>query len=187
MTLTWAVLWSNVHRQNYAIRQVIESSVLKFQTLWIGSFHGICYSLDSLSVMLQIYVQNTARLRVILFLHWFNTPLSHTAVLTKWTINIQILTPFTLVNKPTWCTMFFLSIFLFVNLYMFRAAVDPSSGDTTVFMRNLILVFFVWMTVWYAGFYPAYQAVWNYTDYTEMHGQQNKKKKKKTLLRCLNT
>jgi hypothetical protein len=37
-----------------------------------------------------------------------------------------------LVNKPTWCTILFLflSIFIFVNLYMFQAAMGPSSGDT---------------------------------------------------------
>lgn len=57
MTLTWAVLWSNVRRQNYAIRQVIESLLLKFQALWTGNFHGICYSLENLSVILQVYVK----------------------------------------------------------------------------------------------------------------------------------
>ena len=41
--------------------------------------------------------------------------------------------------KPTWCTVF-LSIFIFINLYMFRAATGPSSGDTTLFMRHLVLV-----------------------------------------------
>ena len=35
---------------------------------------------------------------------------------------------------------FFLSIFVFVNLYMFRAAMGPSSADTTVFMQHLVLV-----------------------------------------------
>jgi len=35
---------------------------------------------------------------------------------------------------------FFLGIFLFVNLYMFRAAMGPSSADTTVFMQHLVLV-----------------------------------------------
>ena len=29
--------------------------------------------------------------------------------------------PYNPVNKPTWCTIFILSIFIFVNLYMFRA------------------------------------------------------------------
>jgi hypothetical protein len=47
-----------------------------------------------------------------------------------------------LVNKPTWCTLF-LSIFMFVNLYMFRAAMCPSSGDTAVFMRHLVPVILV--------------------------------------------
>ena len=41
-------------------------------------------------------------------------------------------------------------MFLFINLYMFRATMCPSSGDTTVFMRHLVLVYCVWMTVWYA-------------------------------------
>jgi len=29
---------------------------------------------------------------------------------------------------------------MFINLNMFRATIDPSSGDTTVFMRHLVLV-----------------------------------------------
>jgi len=32
---------------------------------------------------------------------------------------------------------------------MFWATICPSSGETTVFMRHLVLVI-VWMTVWYA-------------------------------------
>jgi len=35
----------------------------------------------------------------------------------------------------------FLSIFIFVILYMFRAATGPSSGDTTVFMWHLVKQF----------------------------------------------
>ena len=35
---------------------------------------------------------------------------------------------------------FILSIFVFINLYMFRATMGPSSGETTVFMRHLVLV-----------------------------------------------
>jgi hypothetical protein len=31
-------------------------------------------------------------------------------------------------------------IFIFINLYMFRATMCPSSGDTAVFMRHLVLV-----------------------------------------------
>jgi hypothetical protein len=36
---------------------------------------------------------------------------------------------------------------------MFRVTLRPSSGETTVFMRHLVLV---WMTAWYAG--------WNETE-----------------------
>ena len=41
---------------------------------------------------------------------------------------------------------------IFINHYMFRATMGPSSGETTVLMRHL--------AVWYAGAYaPAYQTV----------------------------
>ena len=40
--------------------------------------------------------------------------------------------------KPTWCKIF-LSMFISF-LYMFRANMFPSSGDTTVFIRHLALV-----------------------------------------------
>jgi len=43
-----------------------------------------------------------------------------------------------LVNKPTFLHCF--SVFIFVSLYIFLAAMCPSSGDTTVFMRHLELV-----------------------------------------------
>jgi hypothetical protein len=43
------------------------------------------------------------------------------------------------VNKPIGA-QFFLSIFIFANLYMFRAAMSPSTGDTTVFIRHFVLV-----------------------------------------------
>jgi len=36
---------------------------------------------------------------------------------------------------------FILVIFIFVNLYVFRPPVCPSSGETTVFMRHLAFVF----------------------------------------------
>ena len=42
---------------------------------------------------------------------------------------------------------FILSIF--INLYMFRATMCPSLGETTVFMRHLVL----------SGMHPAYQTV----------------------------
>ena len=54
--------------------------------------------------------------------------------------------------KPTWCTIF-LSILMFINLYMFWVTTGPSSGDTTVFMRHFTC-YSVWMTVWYAGWPP---------------------------------
>ena len=40
--------------------------------------------------------------------------------------------------KPTWCTIF-LSMFISF-LYMFRATVCPSSGETTVFMRHMVFI-----------------------------------------------
>ena len=40
--------------------------------------------------------------------------------------------------KPTWCIIF-LSMFISF-LYMFQATTCPSSGETTVFMRHLVLV-----------------------------------------------
>ena len=40
--------------------------------------------------------------------------------------------------KPSWCTIF-LSMFISF-LYMFQATTCPSSGETTVFMRHLVLV-----------------------------------------------
>jgi len=43
-----------------------------------------------------------------------------------------------LVNKTNFVHNFFLSIF--INLYMFRATMCPTSGETTVFMRHLVLV-----------------------------------------------
>ena len=61
------------------------------------------------------------------------------------------------VNKTNLAQKYFLSMFIFINLYMFRATMCPSSGETAVFMRHLVLVI-VWMTVWYAGAYdPAHQ------------------------------
>jgi len=29
---------------------------------------------------------------------------------------------------------------MFINLYTFRATIDPSSGETTVFMQHLVIV-----------------------------------------------
>ena len=39
--------------------------------------------------------------------------------------------------KLTWCKFI---LCIFINLYMFPATVCPSSGETTVFMRHLVLV-----------------------------------------------
>ena len=50
--------------------------------------------------------------------------------------------------KPTWYTIF-LSMFISF-LYMFRATVCPSSGETTIY-STLGTCYSVWMTVWYAG------------------------------------
>ena len=41
--------------------------------------------------------------------------------------------------KPTWCTVFLSSMFISF-LYMFRATMCPSSGETTVSKRHLVLV-----------------------------------------------
>jgi len=41
-------------------------------------------------------------------------------------------------NQPG--AQFILSISIFVNLYVFRAAMGPSSGDTTVFIQHSVLV-----------------------------------------------
>jgi len=44
--------------------------------------------------------------------------------------------------------------------YMFRATMCSSPGETTVFMRHLILVMLYNVTVWYAGAYAlSYQTV----------------------------
>ena len=44
-------------------------------------------------------------------------------------------------------------------LYMFRATMCPSSGETTVF-ATLCTCYSVWKTVWYAGAYAsAYQTI----------------------------
>jgi len=50
---------------------------------------------------------------------------------------------------------------VFISLYMFRATMGPSAGDTSVFMRHLVLVFSVWVAVWYAGFHHAYQTAYS--------------------------
>jgi hypothetical protein len=60
---------------------------------------------------------------------------------------------------------FFLSIFIFVNFYIFRAAMDPSSGDTTVFMRHFVLVFlYGWLSGTQGGTNPVEQ-VWHEHSY----------------------
>jgi len=45
---------------------------------------------------------------------------------------------YNLVNNTKFVHNFILSIF--INLYMFRATIGPSSGETTVFVRHLVLV-----------------------------------------------
>jgi len=50
-------------------------------------------------------------------------------------------------------------IFLSVNIYMFRAAMAPSTGDTTVFMRHLVLVILYGWLSGMQGWNPAYQTV----------------------------
>jgi len=46
----------------------------------------------------------------------------------------------------------FLGMFIFVNLYMFRATMCPSSGETTVLMRHLVLVILCeWLPVMQGG------------------------------------
>jgi hypothetical protein len=41
---------------------------------------------------------------------------------------------------------------------MLRGTVYPSSGEITIY-ATLGICHSVWMTVWYAGLYPAYQTV----------------------------
>jgi len=41
---------------------------------------------------------------------------------------------YNLVNKTNLVQIFFLVLLYFSNLYMFRATMGPSSGETTVFM-----------------------------------------------------
>jgi len=43
-----------------------------------------------------------------------------------------------LVNKNQLGAQFI--FYIFVNLFVFRATVDPSSGETAVFLRHLVLV-----------------------------------------------
>jgi hypothetical protein len=57
---------------------------------------------------------------------------------------------------------------------MFRAAVGPSSGDTTMFMRHLVLVLLQGRL---SGMQLCTKLVY-LQDYTEMHVQQNIKRKK---------
>ena len=50
---------------------------------------------------------------------------------------------YNLVNKANLVHSFFLVgllLSIFINLYMFRSTMCPSSGETTVFMRRLVLV-----------------------------------------------
>jgi hypothetical protein len=49
--------------------------------------------------------------------------------------------------EPTWCTTFFLNMFI-AFLYMFRATMCPSSGKITVPMRHLV---FVTLYRWLSG------------------------------------
>jgi hypothetical protein len=85
--------------------------------------------------------------------------------------------------KPTWCTIY-LSMFISF-LSIFRATVCPSSGETTVFMRHLVLVvLYGWLSGMQYGI-PHVERInknakkncapsWLYLqDYTGMHGQRN--------------
>jgi hypothetical protein len=55
-----------------------------------------------------------------------------------------------LYTKPTCCTIF-LSMFISF-LYMFRATMCPSSGETNVFMRHLVLsIVYGWLPVTQSG------------------------------------
>ena len=47
---------------------------------------------------------------------------------------------YNLVNKATLMHNLFLVYRVFINLYMFRATMGPSWGETTVFVRHLILI-----------------------------------------------
>ena len=54
----------------------------------------------------------------------------------NFTQNVTII--FDLINKDYLVTIFYSMFISF--LYMFRAAMGPSSGEITVFMRHLVLV-----------------------------------------------
>jgi len=62
-------------------------------------------------------------------------------------------------KNPQLGAQLFLSIFIFINLYMFRATMGPSSGDACVYATlgacySVCLWFYVYLQ-----------------DFTEMHGQ----------------
>jgi len=63
-----------------------------------------------------------------------------------------------LVNKANLMHNLFL-VYIFINLYMFRATMDPSSGEATEFMRHLVLVILCGWLSGMQGGHPAYQTV----------------------------
>ena len=79
----------------------------------------------------------------------------------------------------------------FVNLYMYRAYLDPSSGGTIVYIQQFVLIILLrWLSVVLVALFQSNQdnrKQTKYTknklriklvflhDYIEMHGQQNRK------------
>jgi hypothetical protein len=60
-------------------------------------------------------------------------------------------------------------VFSFVNLYMFRAYLDPSSGGTTVFIQQwvLIIIVFRWLSVVLVRLEPIQPGQQTVTKYTK--------------------
>jgi len=80
------------------------------------------------------------------------------------------------VNKTNLVHKFILSIF--INLYMFRPTMCPSSGETTVFLRHLVLVI---LCGWLSGMQGEMHSILH----TSQSSTQNKKyqvSQKKTQL-----
>jgi len=57
-------------------------------------------------------------------------------------VSVTVQTLYNLVNKANLVHNLFLEylflVHLFINVYMFRATICPSSGETTVFMQHLV-------------------------------------------------
>jgi hypothetical protein len=81
--------------------------------------------------------------------HFTDIPLLKYAVYYNWEINFMFrwlcISIQSRKEKPTWRTTY--NLVYFVNLYMFRAYLGPSSGGTTVCIQQLVLILFKWLSV----------------------------------------